>query len=292
MKRCLGCEYRFDTRGWRCPACGFEPDAVLGFPAFAAGLATGDIGYDASRFELLANLEKDHFWFSSRSILIVWALRRHFPGARNLLEIGCGSGSVLAAIARNFAALRLVGSEVHGSGLSFAARQAAGAELLQMDARRIPYRDEFDVVGAFDVIEHIEEDERVLREMFAACRSGGGILLTVPQHRWLWSYRDEFAHHWRRYRRQDLLHKLAAAGFEKPWATSFVTLLLPLMALSRLRQKTPQDFDALRELHIPRVANRSFDAVMALERRLIAAGLSLPVGGSLLSVAYKPRRGS
>jgi SAM-dependent methyltransferase len=156
-----------------------------------------------------------------------------------------------------------------------------------MDARRIPFREEFDVVGAFDVIEHIEEDEQVLAEMFAACRPGGGVLLTVPQHAWLWSYRDEFALHRRRYTRAGLLRKLAAAGFERPWASSFVTFLLPLMYLSRLRQKKAEGFDASGELQVGRAANGVLGGVMAIERGLIHAGVSLPWGGSLLAVAHK-----
>jgi SAM-dependent methyltransferase len=288
MKRCLGCGRRFDGPGWRCPGCGFVPPQRLGFPAFAAELAAQDIGFDASRFEVLARVERRHFWFVSRSRLIVWALRRHFPGARSLLEIGCGTGNVLAAIARTGALPRLVGSEAHAAGLAFAARRAPAAELMQMDARRIPFRDEFDVVGAFDVIEHVAEDGEVLREMYAACRPGGGILLTVPQHEWLWSRRDERAGHRRRYRRAALLARLAAAGFVRPWATSFVTLLLPLMALSRLRQKSSRGLEESGELEPGRLANGLLGAAMALERGLIAAGLPLPAGGSLLALAHKP----
>jgi SAM-dependent methyltransferase len=259
VKRCLRCEARFDAPGWRCPACGLEPEAVQ----------AGDIRYDASRFEVLARLEREHFWFSARTRLIVWALRRHFPHAQSLLEIGCGTGNVLGAIGEAAPALRLAGSEAHASALAFAHRRAPRATLLQMDARRIPYRDEFDVVAAFDVIEHIEDDERVLGEMYGCCRPGGGAIITVPQHPWLWSYRDEFAGHVRRYRRADLLR------------------MLPLMALSRLRQKTPQRFDASSELRVGRTVNRVLGAVMALERRLIEAGVTLRAGGSLLVVAHK-----
>lgn len=288
MKRCLRCEARYDAPGWRCQACGFEPEEVFGVPAFAAGLQSADIRYDASRFEVLARLEREHFWFTARTRLIVWALRKHFPRAQSLLEIGCGTGNVLGSIGEALPALRLAGSEAHASALAFARSRAPGAALLQMDARRIPYRDEFDVVGAFDVIEHIEDDDRVLREMYECCRSGGGAIITVPQHPWLWSYRDEFANHVRRYRRPDLQRKLRAAGFERIWASSFVTALLPLMALSRLRQKTPQRFDASSELRVGRAVNRVLGAVMALERRLLEAGLTLPAGGSLLVVANKP----
>jgi SAM-dependent methyltransferase len=287
VKRCLACERSFGGSDWRCPGCGFSPPEVMGFPAFATGLTAQDIGFDASRFEVLARVERGHFWFSSRSRLIAWAVRRHFPGARSLLEIGCGTGNVLAVVAEDTAIPRLAGSEAHTAGLAFAARHAPGAELLQMDARRVPYRDEFDVVAAFDVIEHIAEDDAVLGEMFAACRSGGGVVITVPQHPWLWSQRDVFAGHRRRYRRAALLKKLAAAGFERPWTTSFVTLLLPLLALSRLRQRAAQGVDASRELEVGRTANRVCAAVMLVERGLIAAGVPMPFGGSLLVVAHK-----
>ena len=240
-----------------------------------------DIGYDPSRFEALAAVEQQHFWFVSRARLIVWALERHFPHAQSFLEIGCGTGNVLAALQRRIP--RLAGSEFHPEGLPFAARRAPGARLMQMDARRIPFRDEFDVVGAFDVIEHIEEDQAVLREMHAACRPGGGVMITVPQHAWLWSRRDEIAHHRRRYRRRELLGKLAAAGFKRMWATSFVSLLLPLMALSRRRKDVSSA-----ELEVSPSANKVLGAAMALERGLIRAGLRFPAGGSLLVVAHKP----
>jgi SAM-dependent methyltransferase len=154
---------------------------------------------------------------------------------------------------------------------------------MQMDARRIPFREAFDVVGAFDVIEHIEEDDEVLRGMHAACRPGGGVMITVPQHAWLWSARDEIARHRRRYSRRELLAKLAAAGFRRPWATSFVSLLLPLMALSRQRRKVTSA-----ELEVGRAANAALGIVMGLERGLIRAGLPLPAGGSLLVAAHKP----
>lgn len=288
MKRCLRCDRSFDAEAWSCPGCGFTPDMVGGLPTFAATLALPEIGFDPSRFRALAEAEQRHFWFQARTALILWALRRHFPRAQSFLEVGCGTGNFLCALARESRIPRLEGAEAHVSGLAFAAARLPGARLLQMDARRIPYRDEFDVVAAFDVIEHIEEDDRVIGEMYAACRPGGGIVMTVPQHPWLWSYRDEFARHRRRYRRGELLSRMAAAGFERAWASSFVTLLLPLMAWSRFRQKASRGFEASRELAVGGLTNRVLGAVMALERRLILAGVRMPFGGSLLVVAHKP----
>jgi methylase of polypeptide subunit release factors len=89
-----------------------------------------EIGFNPSRFEALAAAEARHFWFRSRAQLIVWALRRHFPHAQSLLEIGCGTGNVLASIIESASIRRVVGSEAHPEGLALAARRAPSAELL------------------------------------------------------------------------------------------------------------------------------------------------------------------
>jgi SAM-dependent methyltransferase len=162
-----------------------------------------------------------------------------------------------------------------------------GVELLQMDARRLPYVDEFDVIGAFDVLEHIEEDEAVLQQMWQALRPAGGVILTVHQHPWLWSRQDEHACHVRRYRVGELQEKVVRAGFEVVLQTSFVSLLLPAMAASRLLQRDSSAADAGAELRLPAPLNFAFSMVMHLERGLIRAGARLPVGGSLLIIAMK-----
>lgn len=239
--------------------------------------------FDPNLFEPLADVEERSFWFRARNRLIVSTFRRRFPDATSFLEVGCGGGVVLAALAEALPQLRLVGGELYEEGLAVARRRLPDVELRALDARDLGYEDEFDVVGAFDVIEHIEEDDEVLRGMHAACRPGGGVMLTVPQHAWLWSARDEIARHRRRYSRRGLLAKLAAAGFRRPWATSFVSLLLPLMALSRRRRKVSSA-----ELEVGRAANAALGVAMALERGLIRAGLPLPAGGSLLVTAHKP----
>lgn len=288
MKRCLRCAAPFSGEGWRCPSCGHAPAAIDRFPAFAPDLAGGGDGFDPALFAELARLEARNFWFRARNGLIVWALRRFFGDARSLLEIGCGTGFVLSGIAAALPHLRLAGSEAAAGGLRFAASRVSGAELMQMDARRIPFEAEFDVVGAFDVIEHIEDDRAVLREMHRAARPGGGILLTVPQHPFLWSEYDVRARHVRRYRARELREKVLEAGFEIVKVASFVSLLLPLMMWSRLAQRVPESgYDPLAELRLAGWLNALFEAVLGLERGLIRAGVSFPAGGSLLVVARR-----
>ncbi len=276
---------------WLCPQCGFEPETIAGFPAFAPELARAGSGYDPAHFAELAALEARNFWFRARNRLIAWALARYCPGAKRFLEAGCGTGFVLAGLADAFPGLEITGSEVAAEGLAFAARRAPGTQLVQMDARRIPFRAEFDAVGAFDVIEHIEDDRAVLAALREALVPGGSLLLTVPQHPFLWSEFDVRARHVRRYRAAELRGKLAEAGFEIARMTSFVTLLLPLMLVSRLAQRAPRaDYDPLAELRIASWANWALEHVLDVERAMIRAGLSLPAGGSLLVVARRRER--
>jgi SAM-dependent methyltransferase len=261
------------------------------FTAFAPDLASTSSGFRKEYFADLAELETGSFWFRARSALIIWAMQRYFPDSRRFLEIGCGTGYVLSSVRSAFPSMELTGSEIFTAGLDFAARRVPEAAFYQMDARAIPFRDEFDVVGAFDVIEHIEEDEAVIGEVFKALRPGGGFVVTVPQHPALWSPQDQHAHHVRRYGRRDLRRRMEAAGFEVVRMASFVSLLLPAMVASRLRMRDGDaegEFDAIDAVRLPRPVNLALEAVMAVERALIQRGVSFPAGGSLLLVARKP----
>ena len=288
MKRCLTCDARFEATGWACPACRTAPPERDGFVAFAPQFLEGT-GDDADyTYAALAEAEATHFWFVSRARLIVWALNRYFPDARKMLEVGCGTGGVARAVSQARPQLRLTATEMVVRGLAFARRQLPGVSLLQMDAHRIPFVAEFDVIGAFDVLEHIDDDRGVLRAMFDALAPGGGVLLTVPQHPALWSAIDDFSCHRRRYSRAELAGKLQAAGFTVVRMTSFVTFLLPLLFASRWRLRAFDPNDS-RELRLPPAANVALSLVSRLERALIRAGASWPVGGSLLAVAVRPR---
>lgn len=242
-------------------------------------------GYDPSVFAELAALEDGHFWFRARVALIWWAIHKYHADARSMLEIGCGAGGVLAELRRRDPRLRLVGSELFGEGLAQARpRLGPRVHLVQHDARLLPFRSSFDIVGAFDVLEHIADDGAVLRQVRAVLRPGGLLVVTVPQHDWLWSDADVCAQHVRRYTARALHATLADAGFEIIDSTSFVTVLLPLMLASRLAPRRGHR-DPLSELRLPRWVNVGLGAVMTLERWLIHCGARFPGGGSLLVVA-------
>ena len=289
MRRCPGCDARYPMSTSRCPNCGFTPVRVDAFEAYAPEFAHGGGGFEAGYFAELARLEGGNFWFRSRNRLILWAMETYGGEFRSFLEIGCGTGYVLSGISAAFPDVRLHGSEIFTAGLGFAASRLPSVKLMQIDARRIPFYEEFDAVGAFDVLEHIAEDELVLANLHNALSPGGMIFLTVPQHAWLWSETDEYAHHVRRYRSACLHRKFETAGFQIVRSTSFVTFLLPAMIASRLLSRaTPgKKFDPKKEFLIPATMNSAFFRFLAAEFSLIKHGVDFPVGGSRLIVAKK-----
>jgi SAM-dependent methyltransferase len=277
----VSCERRLHGTSWTCPSCGFAPSVLDGILRFSPE-PRGD-GFDPAAFARLVELEHGSFWFRARNRLLIWAMERYFPSAHSLLEVGCGTGYVLEGLHRALPHLRLTGAELHLQGLEHASRRVEDVELLQMDARAIPFDREFDVSGAFDVLEHIDEDEQVLEGLFRAARPGGGLILTVPQHLWLWSATDDYGEHKRRYARAELVSKVTAAGFRVRRVTSFVSLLLPAMAATRMlaRAHRPDPYSELRATR----ADAKLERVLDFERSLIIRGKDLPVGGSLLLVA-------
>jgi SAM-dependent methyltransferase len=289
MKRCLSCNGYFDAPALNCPHCGTTPAAIAGFTAYSPESAQNGNGFKTSYFSALAQLEAGNFWFCARNRLILWALKTYCPNIRSFLEIGCGTGFVLTAIARAFPQAQLHGSDLFSDGLSFAAQRVPTANLMQMDAQHIPFYAEFAAIGAFDVLEHIADDRRVLAQIHAALKPQGYLILTVPQHPWLWSHLDDYACHVRRYEANDLHQKITAAGFTLIRSTSFVSTLLPAMMLSRwLQRRNPNATrDASAELKIPRWLNTILAAILRVELAAIKIGLNLPIGGSRFILAQK-----
>lgn len=294
-RSCPGCEALEPIRenervwpiGWTCPACGHVVAQSAEIPMLAPELADTVSGFDPILFAALAKIEADHFWFVARNELIVGLADRFFPAARHLLEIGCGNGAVLRALASSRRWKRVVGSDLHPTGLAHAReRMPDDVELVQMNALAIPARETFDLIGAFDIVEHVEDDEGVLRAMRRSMRPSGGAIISAPQHPWLWSGADEIAHHQRRYCRGELESKLRRNGFEVLFSSSFTATLLPLMAASRAKARLwPGNGGLGRELAVAGQANATLLAILRAEVRLTLTGARWPVGGSRMVVA-------
>lgn len=289
MKLCIRCSSPLESFDTPCGSCGHVTESRDGIRLFAPELQASSIHFDPDAYQTIVAVEETSFWFQARNRLIAWAALRFAPGATRVLEVGCGSGIVMSSLQAAFPVARLIGSEAHIEGLRMAQQRLQGVELVQMDARTIPYADELDIVGAFDVIEHIDEDQRVLEQLHKALRPGGILLATVPMYMRLWSESDDRAGHVRRYEPDELERKAAAAGFTIERSTSFVTLLFPALLYARRLRGREQRSKRGSELQMSRATNRILGWVMAFERTLITAGINMPIGGSRLIVARKPK---
>jgi len=289
---------KFWPPGWSCPRCGHQVPTLDGILMFAPALADTVTGYDPKSFAVFARVESEHFWFVPRNRLLIGLIEKFFPRAQTFLEIGCGTGMVLSAVAHSRRWRRLVGSELHPTGLREAQKRlGCEAQFVQVDAREIPARNAFDVAGAFDVIEHIEEDEAVLAAMRDTVVPGGGLILAVPQHPFLWSDTDQKAHHVRRYRRGELESKVEAAGLRVRFSSSYASLLFPAMAASRLLQRSNHtsraddrqslSAEARVELELPPLLNSLLKFILHIEVGATLAGVRFPFGGSRMIVATK-----
>jgi SAM-dependent methyltransferase len=252
VKRCLTCEAGFDADGWTCPACGFAPSFQDGFACFAPDLAFENDGMPVDAHHQLDAVQDSSFWFRVRRQLIQDIVRKRSAQAAHVLEIGCGTGYMLGGLRSVLPEAELFASEIYLNGLPYAAKRVtAPSQFFQMDARHIPFRSHFDLVCAFDVLEHVDEDEQVLAQIHAALKPGGAILATVPQHMALWSKADTIACHKRRYARHELAEKTERAGFTGIWQTSFSTLLLPMMFAARRFGSRKESYTPSDELTLP-----------------------------------------
>jgi SAM-dependent methyltransferase len=277
---------------------------IDGFRCYAPDVALACADYPTEGFDVTAGIEASSFWCRSRNRILRQTLARFTDRSRplDMLEIGCGIGGVVNEL-RLLPNLHLTASEIYLQGLRYARARLPDVDFIQLDATDIPFRRAFDIVGAFDVLEHIENDDRVIACVHEALRPGGLFIVTVPQYQWMWSSLDEIVRHKRRYGRPELLRKFRRSDFEVLYCSSFVTALFPAMATTRLlaRVRTPpsdtppSDTEETKkafgsQVILPPALNRLCDWIMRIDELALRAGVVLPFGGSLLVVGRKPWR--
>ncbi|HVN13147.1 MAG TPA: class I SAM-dependent methyltransferase [Kineosporiaceae bacterium] len=222
----------------------------------------------------LTELEDRHWWYRERRALVARALRGLRPGVA--LDVGAAGGGntrVLQAAGWRAAAL-----EYGADGAQVCAER--GIPVVRGDATRLPCAPgSLDLVVAFDVLEHIDDDATAAKEIFELLRPGGVFLVAVPCDPTLWSAHDEAVGHVRRYTRAELISLLSGAGFSVDEVRSWMVLLRPAVAVKR-RSSTGSDLD-----DPPGWLNAVLGALVATERWLPVGGLP---GVSLLVTARRP----
>ncbi|MEP6814537.1 MAG: methyltransferase domain-containing protein [Marmoricola sp.] len=229
---------------------------------------------EATEVRKLAELEDHHWWYAERRHLLAAALRGVHPGTA--LDVGAAGGGNTRVL--KHLAWRACALEYGADGAEVAAGR--GLSVLRGDATALPVRSSsVDLVVAFDVLEHIQDDHRAAAEMFRVLRPGALLLVAVPCDPKLWSAHDEAVDHVRRYTRPTLSSLLTDSGFRIQSMTSWNVLLRPVVAMRR-KAATGSDLEEL-----PRAVNACLRGVIAAERYLPVKQLP---GVSLLATARRP----
>jgi len=233
----------------------------------------------------LYEVKAGHFWFTHRRRAIGDAARACLAGraGARLLDLGCGDGEVLVELSNVSPA---VGLDPRINDLSLARRRGA-SRLVNADGDRPPFARTFDLVGLFDVVEHVEDDIGLLRRARDLVVPGGFVLLTVPADPKLWGKYDRYAGHYRRYSRPALQDLLRRAGLERIRILPLFRILRPLARVQSLLQKKQDVADPAREYRVAPIFNRALRLGLAFERRLFGSSEKV-TGTSWLAAAQLP----
>lgn len=238
-------------------------------------------------YRRMAEIQEKHWWYEGRRrILSSIIAGLNLPARADILEVGCGPGA-------NLNMLKTFGIVTGVEPDDFSIIHARNISGCQVEKGVLPdgllVSGPFDLIGAFDVIEHVDQDLESLKALRDLLRTGGNALFTVPAYPFLWSEHDVVNHHKRRYILPQFYDLLKQAGFEITFISYYNTLLfLPIVAV-RMLKKLMKIKDVPDET-MPRWAfvNTLLGAVFASERHILSRGKALPFGVSIIAVCRKP----
>ena len=234
-------------------------------------------------YQQMAELDDRHWWYRARRKIIADLIRRdaHLPPHAQILEIGCGTGHNLSMLA-GFG--HVDGLELDEEARALSEKRFGRSIMSSPLPELVGVRDgHYDLIGAFDVIEHIEDDRAALASIATKLKPGGRFIMTVPAHQWMWSAHDTVNHHKRRYSRRSLRALIEGSPMKLEKLGYFNSLLFPLAVAERAASKLRGKENA--DVKLPPAAiNAALERVFGAER-YFAGRLPLPPGLSLFAAA-------
>jgi len=230
-------------------------------------------------------LEQRHWWFKGRRAVLRSMLNSFaIPSDSRILEVGCGTGGNLSMLGEYG---QVEAMEYDTLALEFAKRKNPKLSILQGELPdRIPYEDEtYDLVCAFDVLEHIQDDFKAVAALVRKLKSGGILFCTAPANQWMWSRHDEVNHHFRRYSLSNFEALFKQSGVNFVHASYYNTVLFPVIATVRLLGVGEDDGGSNLNQQ-GQVSNTILTHVFSLEKRFVPK-FRMPFGVSVLCAVQK-----
>jgi SAM-dependent methyltransferase len=241
---------------------------------------------DATAYALEAEAEATHWWFTGRRRLFGREISKTgLPLTSRVLDAGTSTGANLRLL-RELGFRHVAGLDLSQEAIRYCWEKGLG--LVQHgDVCGMPFANEsFDLVLATDIIEHVDDDLKALREIGRVLRVGGKMLITVPAFQILWGLQDRISRHKRRYVRQELVDIVTRAGFSIEACYYFNFLLfLPIWVGRRVIDILRLDVQGEAQINSP-LLNRMLSAIFAADIAM-APILRPPFGVSILIVAEK-----
>ena len=233
-------------------------------------------------YQQMAELDDRHWWYRARRRILADLIRREArpPIGARILEIGCGTGHNLSMLG-GFGQVDGLELDDEAAALS---EKRLGRSIIRSPLPELEgVANEYDLIGAFDVIEHIDDDHAALAAIATKLKVGGKFIMTVPAHPWMWTAHDVANHHKRRYSKRALRALIECSPMRLDKIGYFNSLLFPVAVAERAVSKLRGKDDGNVSLP-PQPLNGALEAVFASERYLVGR-LPLPPGLSLFAVA-------
>lgn len=240
-----------------------------------------------AEYARMAEREQNYWWHVGRFKIIEAYLglaTKKQKKKSTILNIGCGTGGTIASLEK-FG--KVTNVDVSDDAIAFMKKQ--GHVVNKVKGIKLPDKaDTYDVVGAFDVLEHIDKDVSALKEWKRVLKPGGKVVLTVPAYQWLWSAHDTSLHHFRRHTRPGIIERAEQAGL-KPIKVSYaIVFSLPLVVGFRWVNKLlGRSMDSETSyVDVPNWVNSLFTKLLFIEAGLHKY-IRFPFGTSVVAILEK-----
>lgn len=244
-------------------------------------------------YEEMYRVESRHWWFRAKHKIVQSLLARYVPLAAShqnasakprVIDLGCGCGYLLHLINDKYDA---VGMDGFPQAVEFSQRRGVKVEVGSLP-EPVPFPDaSADAILLLDVLEHLQDDTTCFARAARLLKPGGVAICTVPAYPWLWTKRDEFHQHFRRYTRRAFTTLMNVDGMKSQFVSHMNAVLFPAAVGERVVRKFVPLKEGHGDLKVPATPiNALFRESYAAERVLLGR-LPIPFGLSLVSVSRK-----